>query len=580
MPAWIPGSYMIRDFARNVVEIHAEDDNGPLSIEKRDKDSWYCTPAKGALRLCYVVYAWDLSVRAAHLDRTHGYFNGTSVFLAVDGQEQQPCSVEIRAPRDQGMAHWSVATTLPRKNAPLFGFGTYAAADYDELVDHPVEMGVFDDVEFEVAGVPHHIIITGRHRTDRQRLCADVQRICRTHVDMFGELPAMERYMFLLMVVGDGYGGLEHRSSSSLMCSRAALPLANKRAMSDNYASLLGLFSHEYFHLWNVKRIKPQVFTPYDLSHEVHTCQLWAFEGITSYYDDLGLVRSGVIDQPRYLQMFAQLATRVWRAGGRHRQSVAESSFDAWTKFYKQDENAPNAIVSYYSKGALIAMALDLTLREATDDQHSLDDLMRLLWEQYGRPGKGVPEGAIEQHAAEIAGCDLSQFFQRYLYGKEDVPLQGLLAKHGVEFTLRPAINADDKGGALPEPAPESLPVHLGARVIADPAGARLTHVFEQGPAHQGGLAAQDLIIALDGIKVGKENLETLIAAYPPDSKVTIHAFRRDELMTFEVSLPAAPADTCVLVVQDEVSEAVKQRRERWLDPSSEDKEDRKRHVR
>ncbi|MDZ7662907.1 M61 family metallopeptidase [Thiohalophilus sp.] len=573
MPNWIPGSYMIRDFAKNIIWLNATDrEHNPVTVEKRDKASWQVLPCDGPLYIEYEVYAWDLSVRGAHLDTGHGYFNGTSVFVSVDGQSDQPCRVDIAPPAGAAYENWRVATTLPRLDAGLYRFGSYLARDYEELIDHPVEMGEFDLASFEVADTPHDIAITGKHRADLPRLCRDLEKICTTHVAMYGELPKMERYLFLVMVVGEGYGGLEHRSSTSLLCSRNDLPLPDQEAINDNYRNFLGLCSHEYFHLWNIKRIKPAAFMPYDLSRETPTRQLWAFEGITSYYDDLALVRSGLIEPQSYLQLLGQTATRVWRGAGRFKQSVADSSFDAWSKFYKQDESAPNNIVSYYAKGALIALALDLTLRRVTDQQQSLDDLMRRLWQAYGKAGIGVPEGGIEQLAADIAGRDLSDFFTRYVYGTEDPPLQDLFADPGIDFQLRPARNADDKGG---EPAVDEIANRpqpwLGARVVVDNTGARLSHVFDNGPAQKAGLSAGDVIIAWDGIKVDKNNLESRLANYPLDTPTTIHVFRRDELFETRIRLEPAPADTVYLTGQADATPAQSSARANWLQLADEE---------
>ena len=567
LPNWIPGSYMIRDFAKNVVWLKARDSKErELATEKLDKSTWQIQACAGPIYIEYEIYAWDLSVRGAHLDTSHAYFNGTCVFLAVEGQTDSSCRVEIQPPDGKQYANWRIATTLPRENAPLHGFGEYQAADYDELIDHPVEMGTFELASFEVAGVPHEVAITGQHRCDLNRLVGDLEKICHTHVEMFGELPAMERYLFLVTAVGEGYGGLEHRSSTSLLCSRNDLPLPGQTSINDNYRNFLGLCSHEYFHLWNVKRIKPAIFMPYDLSRETPTRQLWAFEGITSYYDELALVRSGVIDPESYLELLGQTATRVWRGAGRFKQSVAESSFDAWSKFYKQDESAPNNIVSYYSKGALIALALDLMLRRESGQQVSLDDLMRRLWLDYGKPAIGVPEGRIEELASEIAGTDLAHFFERYVHSTEDPPLQELLQDNGIGFCLRPAKSVDDKGGK-PSNENDDSPAYawLGARVINDPVGARLSHVFDNGPAQKAGLSAGDVIIACDNIKVDKSNLESLLTSYPDHASVTLHAFRRDELYDVELQLKPAPANTVYFTMSDEVTTEQLTARNDWL---------------
>jgi predicted metalloprotease with PDZ domain len=376
LPNWIPGSYMIRDFARNLVELRARDDSGELGVEQIDKSNWRVAGASGALTVDYRVYAMDLSVRAAHLDDTHGYYNGSSVFLEVLGQSQQPCEVRIERPAPKYCEDWRVATSLARKQAEAFGFGLYQALDYDDLIDHPVEMGEFVHYDFEACGVPHDIVLSGRFECDGDRLCADLKKICEHHIRFFGEPAPMDYYLFQVMVVGDGYGGLEHRSSTSLVASRASLPKPGQDKIDDDYRDFLGLCSHEYFHTWNVKRIKPAVYQPYDLQSEVYTDLLWAFEGITSYYDDLALLRCGLIDVTSYLELLAQTMTRVQRGRGRKRQSAAESSFNAWTKFYKQDENAANAIVSYYAKGCLIAACIDLKMRALSGGEKSLDDVM------------------------------------------------------------------------------------------------------------------------------------------------------------------------------------------------------------
>ncbi|MCP4766509.1 MAG: M61 family metallopeptidase, partial [Gammaproteobacteria bacterium] len=344
LPNWIPGSYMIRDFARNLLDLRALGSAGELAIDQIDKSNWRIEPCEGAVTVSYRVYARDLSVRAAHLDHSHGYYNGSSVFMEVMGQADQPCEVLIERPQADHCADWRVATSLQREQAEIFGFGSYRALDYDDLIDHPVEMGTFKCVSFIACGVPHDIILTGRFECDEERLATDLRTICEHHIRFFGEPAPMDYYQFQVMVIGNGYGGLEHRASTSLVTRRDSLPKTGQADVDDDYRDFLGLCSHEYFHSWNVKRIKPEAYRPYELQHEVYTDLLWAFEGITSYYDDLGLLRSGLIEPEAYLELLAQVMTRVRRGRGRLRQSVAESSFNAWTKFYKQDENAANAI--------------------------------------------------------------------------------------------------------------------------------------------------------------------------------------------------------------------------------------------
>jgi len=563
LPAWIPGSYMIRDFAKNIVEIAASSKGVSVKLTKLDKQSWRCAPCNGPLTLRYTVYAWDLSVRSAHLDTTHGYFNGTSVFLCVHGQDHLPCSVQIHRPAGEFAREWRVATTLPREGAQQWGFGLYRAADYDELVDHPVEMGTFTLIEFKACGVPHAIALTGRHRADTERLARDLMSICEYEIKFFGEPAPMSEYLFQVMVVDDGYGGLEHRSSTSLICSRGDLPRDGESEMSEGYRSFLGLCSHEYFHTWNVKRIKPAAFIPYDLSREVHTPLLWLFEGFTAYYDDLILRRCGLIDDASYLELLGQNATRVMRGSGRLKQAVADSSFDAWTKYYKQDENAPNAIISYYNKGALVALALDLTIRRDNEGARSLDDVMRALWQRHGLTNIGVTEQSVEVLINEVAGVDLSHFFNSALRSTDEIDLAPLFNAFTINYQLRPADAQSDKGGKAAKK--KTIPTVLGVRSGENSLGAKLLNVYDGSAAQLAGLSAGDIVIAVDGLRATHGNLETTIAQRAPGEHVTLHAFRRDELMAFEVTLQMAPADTVYLAIEPQGDESAKRLRDSWL---------------
>ena len=535
LPAWIPGSYMIREFARNIVRIRAESNGAAVALAKLDKHSWQAAPVDGPLTLHYEVYAWDLSVRAAHLDQTHGFFNGTSVFLRVVGQEAQAHQVDIQRPGDPAAKAWRVATAMKELGAKRYGFGTYVAGDYDELIDHPVEMGDFALATFKAHGIPHDIVITGRvPNLDMARLQADLKAICETQIAFFEPVTKkapMDRYVFMTMAVGDGYGGLEHRASTALICARADLPSIGGPKVgepNEGYLKFLGLCSHEYFHTWNVKRIKPAVFAPYDLQVENYTPLLWLFEGFTSYYDDLMLVRAGIIGEPTYFKLLGKTIGSVLRGSGRTKQSVADSSFDAWSKYYRQDENSPNAIISYYTKGSLIALAFDLTIRAKTGGARSLDDIMLALWERYGRDfyageGRGVTESEVEALFDEVSGVKLRTLFEKYVRGTEDIPLAKLYAPLGVKLV-------DERKSGKPS---------LDAGIGRDPLGAKLTQVHEGGAAHQAGLSALDIVIAIDGLRVNgnPSNVEALLSRYRVGDKVTVHAFRRDELMSFEVAL-------------------------------------------
>lgn len=582
LPAWIPGSYMIRDFARNLVRISALDASGrALTLVKRDKQTWELADplgaVVGAIQVRYQVFAWDLSVRAAHLDTTHAYFNGPSLFLRVHQRDDRPCRVDLRPPPGDGYGDWRVATSLTPLDATSLGFGSYWAEDYLDLIDHPVEMGRFDLLTFAVRGVPHGMAISGRYQADGARLASDLQRICEQHAALFGELP-IDRYLFLTTVVADGYGGLEHGFSSSLLCSREDLPRPGEAAPSEGYRRLLGLCSHEYFHLWHVKRIRPRALQEGGLEREVHTRLLWAFEGITSYYDELALVRCGVIDIPAYLQLLAETISRVLRTPGRGVQTLAESSFDAWTKFYKPDENAPNAIVSYYAKGALVALALDLTIRRDTQGTRSLDDCMRALWERHGRPGIGVDERGVEDLAAEVTGLDLGAFFDQALDSTEDLDLQGLLATVGIEMRLRAPKGPKDLGGwveCFDTTDQDASPgLSLAVRLKPGTGDAVIQNVLSGGAGERAGLAPGDTVIAVDGLRVTAESLERLVArgglsGTPQGAEIRLHVFRRDELLELSARPVPAATDTCELrLVESEAepaAEPVAKARAAWL---------------
>ncbi len=560
MPAWIPGSYMIRDYARNVIEIRAESNGESVALNKLDKSTWQAAPTGAPLTVVARVYAFDTSVRGAHLDTTHGFFNGTCCFLEVVGQEDERCDLEILPPPHT--AAWQVATSMRVSGAERYGFGGYTAADYAELIDHPVEMGILEIAEFDAGGVPHAIAIRGRIRADLDRLTSDLKAICEQHMSLLGKPSDLDRYLFLLHAPGSGYGGLEHRWSSANICSRDSLPVIGEEKVTDAYRNLLGLLSHEYFHLWNVKRMKPAEFSPYRLHEESHTELLWVFEGITSYYDDLALLRSGRIDESSYLELIGQTITRVLAGDGRLRQSVAESSFDAWTKFYKQDANAGNAIVSYYAKGSLIALALDLHLRRETEGAVALDDVMRECWKRYGESADGMPERGFEQVCNEVSGLELTEFFDSSVHGTEDPPLDELLGSHGIRLHLRPAAKLSDKGGKSADGAPA---VWFGATLTQNNGRTTVATVANGGPAEAAGLAPGDELLALDGLRISASTIDRRLKELQPGDCVTVAAFRGDEFYETSVQFEATPVRVAWLESCEDVDTDTEGLKAAWL---------------
>lgn len=433
---WTPGSYMIRDFSRHLIRLEAFCDNQIVELTQTAKNIWQTPHVSGNFRIDYVVYANDMSMRASYLDGNRGFFDGACLFLSLPQLHHQRHIVHF----EKLPENWQISTALSYNEEQQ----CFQAASYAELIDCPVEMGKdLEYLDFIAGNIPHRITLSGVYPDfDRERLRQDTQRICETALSMFPSPAPFKNYLFLLHLGDNIYGGLEHVSSTALHSDRHSLPSHHMQEADEAYTQLLGLISHEYFHAWNVKSIKPESFQPYDLDQECYTEQLWAFEGITSYYDDLILLRSGVISQQNYLQLLAKLITRVWRTAGRKQQTLAQSSFSAWHKYYKQDENSPNAITSYYQQGALMALCLDLILRSKSQNTHSLDTIMHSLYQHWLNTQQGLPEKAWQQYAQETTQLDLQDFFHQALYTTSDLPLIQCLQSVGIELRFLPKIAA------------------------------------------------------------------------------------------------------------------------------------------
>lgn len=478
LPVWIPGSYLVREFAKHLQGLQARQGNKPVSITQRDKCSWQIHAKAGkALVLKYQVYAFDSSVRTAWLDSQRGFFNGTSLCLRVHGQEDTPHQLTLS---DEGLPKdWQAATALRAQRITKRGFGHYLAADYDELVDSPVELGPFWRGEFVAAGIKHHFIVSGAPASfDGARLLADTQAICEAEINFWHGRQSQQapqgHYLFMLNAVHDGYGGLEHRNSTALICKRADLPRlgqATAGAPSDGYTTLLGLISHEYFHTWNVKRLRPAEFTRYDYAQENYTELLWFFEGFTSYFDDLLLRRAKLIDNAHYLKLLAKAINQVLQTPGRQVQSVAQSSFDAWVKYYRQDENTVNATVSYYTKGSLVALCLDLSLRHG--GKTSLDAVMRAVWQRC--QGGPMTQEDLLAVLADLSGRSYAAEIQQWVHGTADLPLKKLLKQHGIRV----------------EETSAPLPDQLGLK-LNEQQGIRVKSVLRGSAAELAGFAAGD----------------------------------------------------------------------------------------
>ena len=527
LPTWIPGSYLIREFSKHIESVRAYDEEGRLlEIQKFEKNKWRLFNTDHELiTVEYDVYAYDLSVRGAYVDQTRLYVNPACACLGLEGQEDKAVEVELFLPDE--LKHFQLATGMASKSL-VKGRFTLKAKNYAELIDAPFELAEQTRFGFEANGIPHEFVVSGKHAMNAARMQQDIEKICATEISMFGSAP-FSNYTFMTMATANSYGGLEHPNSTSLISPREDLPKANEpEEPSEDYQRFLGLCSHEYFHSWLVKFIRPENFVNYDLNKEGYTSLLWIFEGFTSYYDDLILLRSGVISQASYIKLLKTQIDRYLQNPGRLVQSVSESSFDAWVKFYRQDENSNNAGTSYYNKGCLVALCLDLGLRLRGS---SLDALMRKLYEN-AQKGIQVHERTIVELCNELTGDNWIEPSAYPWHTTDELPLDQLFPEFGLSYSLK-----NDK----------SLP--LGLKLVDKPEGVLVQSARRDGAAAQAGLSAHDVIIAIDGLKATVK----LVEKYAKQKGTyNILAFRRDELMSFDVKAAGSELTEVELKVEDQ----------------------------
>jgi predicted metalloprotease with PDZ domain len=527
MPAWIPGSYLIRDFSKQIesIEAYSVGSKKKLSLERLNNDQWRLPKVSSPVEVLTTIYAYDSSVRAAYLDTERAFFNASSLCLEVQGQENLACSLAIAPPEGGFTDHWSVQTSLRAVKTDPRGFGFYLAQDYENLLDHPVAMGEFQIIRWISGGIPHSMAIQGCiNSVDIKRLAQDLQAICTCTINLFEpktKQAPFRSYLFLTNAVLNGYGGLEHRNSTALLCRRDQIPQVDMPLDESAYREFLGLCSHEYFHAWLVKRIQPKAFQPYDLSKRNHTRLLWLFEGFTSYYDDLQLFRSKRIDLKTYLDLVSTNWNGILRGPGRNKQSLADSSFDAWTKYYQADENTPNAVVSYYGKGALLALGLDLQIRAFSKNKKSLDDLMRLIWQRHGVTLDGIFEDGLDNLVHELLGSDFSKTWadikSRYIFGTEDIPLQKWVSSKSILVKQKTQSKL------------EKIKLQLGMRHTDVNGWLKVTHVLDGGAAQLAGLAPGDLVASINGQRVTSGRLDKILSSLTEGQSIHF-CFYRDDL--------------------------------------------------
>jgi predicted metalloprotease with PDZ domain len=560
MPVWTPGSYLIREFERHVQDFNATDAAGqPLKWEKTNKDTWrVMTNGAREWRATYRVYANELSVRTSELNSSHAFWNNANLLMYLDGHLKNPSTIHVLAPDV-----WKVATGLPGVPGQR---NTFRAENFDILYDSPFEVSNFKSLLFNVKGVPHRIVIDGEGNYDPERMRSDVQKIVETEVELMGgEIPYRD-YTFILHLRQNGGGGLEHLNSTALGYPRfgfritrgdratSAAPNTNDRSEPD-YRGFLSLVAHEFFHLWNVKRIRPDALGPFDYTQENYTKLLWVAEGITDYYADVALRRAGLVTEQDFLNATARSIQNLQNTPGRLVQSAEESSFDSWIKYYRQDENSINSQVSYYDKGAMLGMLLDLEIRQRSSGRKSLDDVMRYLYTEFFKKGRNYTPADFQKATELMAGSSLEEFFARYVRSKDELDYNAALAAAGLKL---------DTGITTVDGKPVER-VFFGADLEQHEDRLMVSRVYAGSPAYEQGLNTDDQIVALDNVRVTRDFFNARLAEKKPGDLINLTIFRFDDLSTLLIKLGGRTEGTYRILPLANQTELQKQIYRAWL---------------
>lgn len=532
MPVWTPGSYLVREYAKNLQDFVAEASGGKQALPscKVSKNHWQIKTDKSSeITVRYRIFANELTVRTNHLDATHGYFNGAALFLFIPGWEQQTVKVKIIPPRSD----WQVTTTLPAVDGEE---NTFEAKDFDTLVDSPFEIGTHQIYDFEVLGKPHQLAIWGEGNAKPEQIIEDTKKIVQAEAELFGGLP-YERYLFLLHLSGSGYGGLEHKDSCSLNYPRFGF-----RA-KDQYNRFMQLVAHEFFHLWNVKRIRPKALEKFDYERENYTTSLWFCEGTTSYYDMLIPLRAGIYNRKTFLENLSKDITRYLNIPGRTVQPLGESSFDAWIKLYRRDANSDNNQISYYLKGELVSLLLDLLIRVRHNNRRSLDDVMGEMWQRFGKDEIGFTTEQLQKAIESVAELDLSDFFYRYIETTTELPFDEYLEPFGLQL----------KSVTEDEPIP-----YLGINLQSENGKEMIKFVDADSPAAKAGIDASDELLAINSIRVTSQQFNERLKDFQVGDNIQVTIFHQDELKTLPVTL-AQPRPSRYEIVQIESASDIQQ---------------------
>ena len=535
MPIWTPGSYLVREYAKQVQDFTAEDTQQRLTSRKLSKNHWQVETPTSEITIRYRVFANELSVRTNHLDATHGYFNGAALFFFIPSLEDQPITVKIVPP-----SGWHVTTTLPAVSGAA---STFRAKDFDTLVDSPFEIGTQQLYNFDVLGKPHQLAIWGQGNANPHQIIADTQKIIEAEAELYGGLP-YERYLFLLHLSGSGFGGLEHKDSCSLNYPRFGF-----RA-KDKYNRFMQLVAHEFFHLWNVKRIRPKVIEKFNYEQENYTTSLWFCEGTTSYYDILIPLRAGIYDTKTFFENLSKDITRLQTTPGRKVQPLSESSFDAWIKLYRRDANSDNSQISYYLKGELVTLLLDLLIRARHNNERSLDGVMRQMWQRFGISEIGFTPEQLREVIESVAQTDLSDFFHRHIDGTDELPFDQYLEPFGLKLN----------GVTEEEPFPD-----LGIKTQSENGKDIIKFVEAASPAELAGIDAGDELLAINGVRVSTDQLNERLKDYRAGDMIQVTVFHQDQLKTLTVKLRDPQPSRYEVVRLENPSHRQKQNLSGWL---------------
>lgn len=556
LPVWTPGSYMVREFSQHIVSIKATQGERSIAVRKIDKNTFVVDNEPGHLVVEYQVYAYDSSIRASFIDNTQAFFNGTTLFLRPHDFDSSPCRLTIAKENST----WNVATALTALHIDQNGFGTYHANNYDELVDCPVQVSPMERLSFQANGIPHEIVLVGDVRPfNRERLQRDLTLLCENILRIFPGKPPFDRYLFIARFEEGGFGGLEHRSSTMLLNNPYSLPSDFVSEADAHYRSFLSLCSHEYFHAWNVKKIKPKSFVPYNYDQECYTDLLWLFEGFTAYYDDLMVCRAGLISKSSYLALLSKSLTQLMRTPGRHLQSLQDASFDAWIKFYRPHEGTPNHTISYYLKGSIFALFLDLTLRLESNNNLCLDHIMAALYEKFG-DGRGVEASDFWSVLKAKCARTPEGLFEAFISGTEEIPVLPLLEKFGINF----ALSSED------ESSPNSMrdskkSAYFGFRHRFEHTKAIISFVEAKSPAEEAGLSPLDEVIGINNVRFDERNATDLLNSLPSTDNCSFLINRRKKIMTLMVKPKPKPLDVVRLSIKKDIPASELCLLEGWL---------------